>query len=239
MIVLRNRIGDVRAICRMTCFAPTWQAGEWHERFQAALCRRERAEGRPAPIGWFMGAVSLILGAVAVSSKIQDGLLYAMLCLAMAAIFGAVFLRLRNCQRTRVAILAPRSSDATIPWLWFAWSIAAALAVLAYVGSQWEIPAILVCFSTLATAMIAWRLTRLPAILTGTDLAAEQVVDDRLRRYRACSVLALSFVQPFVLASQDPGRSDLQTVAYWMSWAGFVAFTLWQLRWQRRTVEVA
>jgi hypothetical protein len=79
----------------------------------------------------------------------------------------------------------------------------------------------------------------LPAILTGTDLAAEQVVDDRLRRYRACSVLALSFVQPFVLASQDPGRSDLQTVAYWMSWAGFVAFTLWQLRWQRRTVEVA
>jgi hypothetical protein len=142
-------------------------------------------------------------------------------------------LQLRNVQTKRVAVLAPRTTESVIPPYWFLASALAALSILVFaLRPDLRIAAIAVCVSSLLTAGIAWRLTRLPALLSGEDVATEKLVDDRVRARRSINVLSFAVVQPFVLCSQllDRTTTDAQFAAFIFSLLVFLAYLSWSMR---------
>lgn len=174
------------------------------QRVEAAFSRREQIESMPPVFGRAVGIISIVFAFVAGTTRIQTGLLYALLCLALAGITAVTYVYLRRPRRKRAAILTPRSSSSVIPPYWFVLSVLDGLAVLAY-ATRPELTAasIVVAVSTLVTAVVAWRLTQLPALLEGNDIEAERLVDDRVRAWRSASTLQLAFVQPFVFCTQS------------------------------------
>lgn len=211
------------------------------QRIQAAVKRRADAEGRPVPLGLWLGAFCFFLGALAAFTKVQPALLYALLCLGMAVGVALVFLRIRNSQPTRVAVLSVRSTEAAIPLYWFYLASASALAVLSYTANaQYRFSAIIVTVSSLLTIAIAWRLTNLPALLSGVDIPAEQIVDDRLRSYRSRAVMVFGVVQTFVFCSQVLAeQTDVQTLSYVLTTVVWIAFGIWLIRGRFAPVRLA
>ncbi len=242
LLIAKGRgFGSARAAFRPLRIAADGGAGDCDERIRKAINRREQAEGPGAPIGWWGGGAALVLGIVAAVSAVPDALLYALLCLVLAVVSAAYFVRLRNTQRKRVAALSVRAPEQVIPAYWFVLAVAVALSALVYAGRPGlTLGSLLVCASSLIVVFIAWRLTHLGAILSGTDLPAEQLVDDRLRSYRSCMVLTLAFVQPFVFMSQILQHAGWwQIGAYALSWIGWLAFWVRLMVSQRRVVHLA
>ncbi|HZT12011.1 MAG TPA: hypothetical protein VFA29_04385 [Candidatus Baltobacteraceae bacterium] len=204
------------------------------ERIAAAIARRQEAEGAPAPLGVWTGVASIVLGIVAATTTVLPALLYSALCLTVAAASAAAYLRLKNSQNKRVAVLSNRDQGAVIPDYWFAIAAISCASVLVFVSQdRYALSAILVCGASTAAALIARRLTRLPALLSGADVPAEQLVDDHLRFARSAVALVYALVQPFVFCTQLPQDSPLQAAAYvwnWFPWIGFGLWMLWRMR---------
>lgn len=200
-----------------------------NERLCAAVERRRDAEGVPPPVGWWTGAFSIVLALIAAFGHVPFTVLYGALCFSLAAAVGAVFLRLRNSQYRRTAILRPRSISSVIPAYWFALAILCGLSILSYATVPGQaVSCALVCVSSLASTAIAWKLTQLPALLSGNDIAAEEVVDARLRFVRSASALVFAFVQTFVFCSQYLDvKTPWQTAAYILNWPSWIAFGIW------------
>ncbi|HEY9180051.1 MAG TPA: hypothetical protein VIO32_04990, partial [Candidatus Baltobacteraceae bacterium] len=151
-------------------------------RVEAAVERRQEAEGKAVPLGLWNGGLCFVLAAAAATGRIQPALLYAFMCFGMAGGVAAVFLRLRNSQPTRVAVLSARTASSVLPAYWLYAAIVGALGVLAYTtDAAYRDAATIVSFSSLVSIAITWRLANLPALLSGVDIPAEQLVDDRLR----------------------------------------------------------
>lgn len=234
-------IGSVRmALCRLR-MAASDSGGQWEERIRAAVVTRQEAEGEPAPIGLWMGAVSLILSPIVAFTSIGVGVLYAILCFAMAIVSVAVFLRLRNLQRTRVALLSVRKPEEVIAPYWFVLAALSALSLLTYVQlSQWAATSAAVCAASLVTTIFAWRTTQLGAILSGSDIVAEQFVDERVRLYRSSMMLMFAFAQPFVFVAETLDISSIaRFLCYFITWITWMAFMVWVFRWQLRKVQPA
>lgn len=233
----RNYLGASSADCFMKVRADS----ETFSRLKAAVKRREDAEGTPFPLGLWLGSFSIILGAVAATGRIQPVSLYAVLCLGMAAANAAVFLRIRNSQSVRVAVLSARHADSVIPLYWFALACASALSLLTYtVNPQLRGAALLVMTSSLLTIAIAWRLTNLPALLAGVDVSAEQVIDGRLRFFRSRAAMTFAVVQTFVFCSQVFGQTtSAQNASYLLTTVVWIGFSVWMIRRQFATIQLA
>lgn len=205
---------------------------EMGERLQAAVARRERAERLPRAMGLYIGGVTIALGIIAALTRIEPGVLYGVACLLLSGITGITYMQLRNMQVKRVAVLAPRVAGSVIPPYWYAIGVINALSILTFITRpELRAATILVCISSLATMAIASRLTHLPALLSGEDVPAEQLVDDRVRALRSCNVLALAMVQPFVFASQLlADATNAQVATLFFSLAVFLAYLYWALR---------
>jgi hypothetical protein len=201
-------------------------------RIQAAVVRREEAEHIPRTIGLYIGGVTLALGIVAAFTWIQPAMLYGVMCLVFAAVSGITYLQLRNMQPKRIAVLAPRTPVSVISPYWFAAGAVSAVSILTYaMRPEARIASIIVCISSIATTAIAWRLTSLPALLSGQDVATEQLVDERVRALRSSNTLGLAIVQPFVLAAQFiDGATPAQLAAFFFSVSLFVAYMIWSMR---------
>lgn len=239
LMTQRRNFGSVKAACcKMRVSA--CDAG-MADRLRAAVERRAQAEGDPAPLGVYMGAVSIAIGALLAFTPLQAGVLYPLFCLCMTLISAGAYLRLRNAQPLRVAVLSVRSRDAAVPSYWFLVSALAALSVLAYAAiPAFRAGAIVVCCSSLLATLVAWRLTALPAILSGTDIPAEQIVDDRVRLYRSSACLIFGVVQGFVFCSQTLVEADAaQLGAYIVSGLACLAFAVWFVWRLRGTVAPA
>src|SRR5579884_639642 len=201
-------------------------------RIDAVLTRRKEIERIPRYIGLYLSAVSFALAAVAAFTPVQPALLYGILCLEIAIVNAVTYFYLRTAPPKRIAVLAPRSVGSVIPWYWFALAMASALAALTMVSNTaYAISAVVVCVSSLYTIAIAWRLTQLPALLSGDDIATEQLVDDRARRARSSNALVLALVQPFVLCSQvvDGATTDVQLSALYFTLAVFLVYAIWSV----------
>jgi hypothetical protein len=206
---------------------------EFQHRVQAAVLRREEAESVPRVIAVYIGGITVALGIVAALTWIQSGLLYGVMCLLFAMISGITYLQLRNMQAKRVAVLAPRTPVSVIPAFWFFAAVASALSILAFaLRPDARVSTIIVCVSSLLTTAIAWRLTRLPALLSGQDIAMEKLVDDRVRATRSRNVLNLAIIQPFVLCSQllITDTTNVQLAAFFFSLLVFLAYFAWSQR---------
>ena len=211
------------------------------ERIEAAVERRQAAEGAPVPLGMWLGAFSVLLGAVAATGRILPALLYALLCLGSAFGIGAIFLRLRNSQPTRVAMLCARSPESVIPAYWFGIAVLSALSVLTYAANPaYRVAAVIVAVSALLTVAIAWRLTNLPALLSGVDITAEQLIDDRLRAYRSQAAMVFALVQTFVFCSQVLADFTVaQSISYGLTAVIWIAFAIWMFRRRFAAVQLA
>jgi hypothetical protein len=205
---------------------------EWRDRVTAAVIRREEAERVPKVLGFYIGGATVALGIVAALTWIEPGLLYGVMCLVLAAVSGITYLQLRNMQSKRVAVLAPRTAASVIPAYWFLLAVVAALSILAFaVRPEVRAATIIVCVSSLITTAIAWRLTRLPALLSGQDVALEKIVDDRVREVRSGHILGLAIVQLFVFCSQVLDNATApQLAAHFFSLAAFLVYFGWFMR---------
>lgn len=214
--------------------------GETLRRLDQAFDRRHEPEGpsRVRALRW--GSVSLVVAILAAFTQIQFIVLYSILCLSWAAFSAASYLQLRNVADKRVAILTPRKTTTVIPAYWFAAFAIAGLSLLVYARSpEFTISSIVVCTSTLVTTTVGWRVTQLRAILSGVDLPAEQVVDQRMRFMRSASTLMVASVLPAAFCWQAMAPFDKnspQFAAFILSMAVFIGYNLWF--WRKRTIAL-
>jgi len=216
-------------------------------RVEAAARRRKVLENIPASYDIAVGFGWLLASAACAAGAGAPALCYAAASLATASGMAAAYLRLHAVSTKRVAALNARTALGVVPWYWFA--LAAATALAALVSSELRAPgwaAFLICASALTSAWLAWRVTTMPALLSGDDLPAERFVDDNLRFGRATAVLLFAFVQVFVFVTFEAG-----TVQSWhadahgnslISWSvalAWLAFSAWTILRKVRPQRVA
>ncbi|HEX8807246.1 MAG TPA: hypothetical protein VF741_09860, partial [Candidatus Aquilonibacter sp.] len=93
-----------------------------------------------------------------------------------------------------------------------------------------RVAAILVSLSSLAIVASAWSIAGMAAVLVGEDVDFELYVDERIRRARVCSMLALAFaVIPVFVAvvTRDAVSIPVFNYAFYVSMALTVAFVAW------------
>ena len=202
--------------------------------------RRVQAEGKTVPLGAWIGWFSFVLGIVAAMGA-DPTLLYAALCFGTTLGVAAAFLQVRNSQPTRVALLSARYPESVIPSYWFYAAIISALMLLSFaIVGKHAAAADIVMVSALLCIGMAWRLTALPALLSGEDIPAEQVIDDRLRFYRSRAAMMLAVVQTFVFCLLQSGALNAtQTITYALTGVVYIAFAIWMIRRQFAKVRLA
>jgi hypothetical protein len=80
-------------------------------------------------------------------------------------------------------------------------------------------------------------MTLLPAMLTGVDVPAEQLVDDRLRFNRSTMPLFYALAQTFAFCVQFRDLNSVETAAFGLSFL-WVAFWIWITLWRARPVRL-
>lgn len=210
------------------------------ERIEAAIKRRQIAEGPPAPIGLYLSALFFLL-AVAAAFNVHGFLLLLVvaMCVGVPLVTALTFSRLRNSQPVRAALLAVRSSSSVIPAYWFVAAAVCALLVLSFANvPERVVPAIVVCVSSLVTIYMAWRMTLLPSLLAGEDISAERLVDERLRFNRSTVCMFYALLETFTFCNVYGGLSEMQSAAFYVCLAAAVAFWVWITLWRYRAVRL-
>ncbi len=196
-------------------------------RVRAALGKRSEMEQLSPLVKIVPAIVSFMLAAVAAFTSIEPAVLYGALLLAAAFAMAVAFVQLRNRQPVRVAVLSHRVPTAVIPPVWFAVAAVQALLALSALSVRADaLGALFVCVSTLTCAVLAWRVTEMPALLAGDDIEVEQFLDERLRFHRAASVLYLALAQSFVFITQvapfhPQAQLQYAEIASAVLWAGY------------------
>lgn len=174
-----------------------------HKRIMDASVRRKRLENISPNLGYYLGALNVVLAVLCGATWLQPSLWYAVSTLGMAGVTGVAYLQLRNSQRRRVAVLAVRGPGAAISPYWIGAAFLCAITPLVDLPhASLRFTAITVCIATLLIAFIGWRLTLMPALLEGIDLPAEHYVDEQLRSMRSMGAFAVAIGVPFVYLAQ-------------------------------------
>lgn len=211
------------------------------QRIEAAVKRRQAAEGPPAPVGLFLSGIFVLL-ALAAAFNVRGMMLFFVLaiCVGTPVITVLTFSRLRNLQPIRAALLAVRTSNSVIPAIWFVVAAACALLVLSFANVPgYALPAFVVCISSLTTVFMAWRMTLLPAMISGEDVPAERLVDDRLRFNRSTVCMFYALLETWMFDNLVRSTTTLQTVVFYVSLACVLAFWAWVTLWRYRAVRLA
>jgi len=200
-------------------------------RLRAVLDRREALEGlgrRPiivASISYFFFGLLCLLHVV------TPAIAYALACADVALMFAWMFARVRNRSQRRAASLAPRRQIAVVPPLAFVGALLVAAVPLVFVTDpNLRVPALLVCVSSLAIVVSAWSVAGMAAVLVGDDADLEVYADERIRRSRVCSMLALAYaVVPVFVAvvTRDAANLSVYNYAFVTSMILTVMFTTW------------
>lgn len=211
-------------------------------RLVAALEERRKIEPVSLPvkllsIAWLLTCAGILgVGSAGIITRALVPICYGALCLGLAAIMMYVYFQIRNPRPVRVALLQARTSAQVIPPYWFAAACAGSAMTLAFaLLPDLRIGALLVCTSSLATAAIAWRLTRLPARLAGKDIEVERFIDDELRFRRAAKTLMLALLQTYVFVCIAlKGADAAQVAASTAEIALFFGYVVWMMSKIRR-----
>ncbi len=174
------------------------------ERFAAVVARREELEGDATPAARMLGVAAVAIGVLVLIQTIVPLVAYALLCVVLAVTMSYVYSQMRNRSERRAASLQPRTATTTVPGIWYAGGILAALLPLAFaivpslVQTQPVVPAVIIALACTAIVYTAARLSQMAALLAGDDPEIELYVDDRLRRMRVSSLLMLAYAVSFV-----------------------------------------
>jgi hypothetical protein len=142
-----------------------------------------------------------------------------------------VYARVRNRSQRRAASLAPRRQIAVVPPLAFAGALLTAAVPLVFVAdANLRVPALLVCVSSLVIVVSAWSVAGMAAVLVGDDADLEVYADERIRRSRVCSMLALAYaVIPVFIAvvTRDAASHSVYNYAFVASMILTAMFATW------------
>ena len=212
------------------------------QRLRDAVARREHLESLPAAaMGTAIGAASLLAAVLAVVTPIPTTLLYAMVCVVLAMTLAGAYLRLRRAGGPRIASLRARSRDTVVPAWLSALVAVAAVSPLAFVDLA-PAAALLVTVAGLLIAAVGDRVVHLPALLSGTDPAVDEYVDDRLRAVRAANLFATATAPPYVFEAitftvavvQHGGARPLHAAAMIFTLIALLVSCAWQVMLMRR-----
>jgi len=212
------------------------------ERVTRALQGRRRVEAVPlvfrvvAAIWIACGVLVMLASSENLLPHWVQSMAYGITCLGLSLLTLAAYLRIRNAQPVRVALLARRLPTDAIPIAWFA--VAAACACSTLIGitqsNSGELFAALFVFvSALATIGVAWGITGLPARLAGEDVEIERFIDERVRFNRAASILLMVFAQTsiyFVQAGFGPEVSTATLILLFVNVVVYAGYIVWMLQ---------
>lgn len=206
--------------------------GSYGDRLHDALLHRKQLENLSPAYGAAIGWLSIGLGAICIASKVPVTVLYAMLCIGLALVIALAFVKLRTVTGKRLASLRARDPQHVAPPYMYVPGVVAALMLGSYLSSPvTAAPAIMVAASSLAMLVVAWRVSDMPALISGEDVPVEQFIDDRLRTARTIKLIGLAGAPLYVFAAFS-GFSD--TLVHFVAFlAAFIAFVLpayWQYR---------
>jgi hypothetical protein len=217
-------------------------------RLRDAVERREAIESLPGTvIARWVGGVSLAAAVLAAFTAIPATLLYAVVCVVLAATLAVIYVRLRRAGARRVASLRARSREAALP-PWLAALVAVAVvSPLAYVDVS-PLAALLVTVASLLIAVLGERTVHLPALLSGEDPPVDEYVDGRLRSVRAVNLFATATAPAYVFDASTwavtfvdhPARlAPLHLAAVLLCLVALFVSTAWQTRQIRRAPPAA
>ncbi|HEY0394683.1 MAG TPA: hypothetical protein VGD01_09330 [Candidatus Elarobacter sp.] len=193
MVLWRNELARVGPLIGVAALDGADEA-----RLRVAIERRERLERLPAAaMGNTVGCAALAAAVAGTLTPAPTVILYAVVCVVLAATLAAAYVRLRRAGPRRVASLRARTLSTIVPW-WLQTVVAmAVVSPLAFVDVE-PVAAVLVTGAALAIAVLGERVARLPAILSDEDPLVDAYVDERLRSVRAVNVLATATAPAYV-----------------------------------------
>lgn len=210
-------------------------------RLRAVLDRRDELEGlgrKPVAIA----SISyLVFGLLCLLHIVTPAIAYALACADVALMFAWMYARVRNRSQRRAASLSPRRQINVVPPLALVGALlAGALPLLFMTDPNLRVPALLVSISSFVIVLSAWSVAGMAAVLVGDDPDVEVYVDERIRRSRVVSMLALAYaVIPVFIAvvTRDASILPVYNYAFGASMVLVVMFTTWCLIdfMQRRT----
>jgi hypothetical protein len=200
-------------------------------RLRAVLERRKELEGLGRmPV--IVASISyLFFGLLCLLHVVTPAIAYALACTDVAVSSAWAYARVRNRSDRRAASLAPRRQSSVVPPLAFVGALLAGTVPLLFVSDpNLRFAAILVSLSSFAIVASAWSIAGMAAVLVGDDPDVEVYVDERIRRMRVCSMLALAFaVVPVFVAvvTRDAADLPLYNYAFVVSMVFTVMFMTW------------
>jgi len=182
--------------------------------------------GKSVVARYGVGAGVLAMGALVMLGIVAPAVAYALICLAMVAVYVVDLVLEERARRRRVASLVPRPRVTIVPALW---AVAAALStalVAPYVLDESNrFAASVVALCSVAMAAISWRIASAPVQLEGRcDIEMERraVRATRASKSGVASILACGNVFVFAsFANQASGGTPLERTA------GSFAFFVW------------
>ena len=163
-------------------------------RLRAVLDRRDALEGLGQKPVLVASISYLFFGILCLLHILTPAITYALACADVALVFAWVYTRVRNRSQRRAASLAPRRQISVVSPLAFIGALlSAAIPLLFVTDATLRAPALLVSLSSLAIVAAAWSIAGMAAVLVGEDVDLEVYVDERIRRSRVGSMLALAY----------------------------------------------
>lgn len=175
-------------------------------RLRALLERRQELEGLGGRPMLIAGASYLFFGVLCLLHVVTPAVAYALACVDSALILAASFSRVRNTGEKRAASLSPRTLTTAVPIFGYLGAAVNACLPLALAGNgPLRFAAILVFAASTTAIVAAWWTSSMAAVLVGDDVTLELYVDERIRRSRVSSMLALAYaIVPVFFALATP-----------------------------------
>jgi hypothetical protein len=237
ILITRGRAGSDAALVRTAGLdEPTAL------RLKSAIARRERMEDEPGgAIPPLLGVCALGAAALALFTRVDLAVIYAVFCAVLAGASTTYYLRLRSAGTKRAASLRPRTRNAVLPpWLWGS-VVLCVVSPLAFADVM-PFAAILVTVAAATVAVAGDRVARLPALMSGEDAPIEEYLDRRLRTLRAANVVTTAPFPAYFFdwwAAVGHDFTGLHVVALSVAIATQLIVTGWNLVVVFRPVQVA
>jgi MFS family permease len=200
-------------------------------RLRAVLERRNELEGLGRKPVVIASISYLFFGVLCLLHIVTPAIAYALACADVALMSAWVYARVRNRSQRRAASLAPRRQSSVVPPLAFVGALLAGALPLLFVSDpNLRVAALLVALSSFAIVVSGWSIAGMAAVLVGDDPDLEVYVDERLRRSRVCSLLALAYaVIPVFIAvvTRDAENLPVYNYAFVVSMVLCVMYVTW------------
>jgi hypothetical protein len=170
---------------------------------------------------------------------------YSLLCLSIACVYLADWLRDEHALKRRVALLSPRPAMDRMPMVWMAITLLlAGLTFVPYVIGGIAVVAAAISFGcAIAMVAVAWRLVSAPTQLTSENPQAEHICEraDRARKAGLTCVVAIGTMFCFVSFANvaNPSGAQIGHITFGELFFVWIALFVWQLLYVRQVSRSA